>query len=200
MLSAWAESAESVSDPVVREEIWVHLATEGYDFDVLNQLTFRAMFVAAVSLFEFELLRLCYTAQRYSQNPERQIDEYRFDLSKARGYLGSMEVDVPIHSTEWQDVQRLYQVRNAIVHGGGFLTRTGDTLDFARRQGIIVQREGNPRPNQRSPRVSVKLELTRAFCDEALNTLEKLLLQISDAWVNKLIVGNDQAITETLPD
>ena len=187
-LAAWAESAESISDPVIREEVWVHLASEGHDFDILNQLTFRALFVASVSLFEFELLRICHKAQRHSSNQELAIDPYGFNLRKAKGYLSSLGVQVPDHLMEWNDVQRLYRIRNAVVHGGGFLSSIGDELDFARRQGIVVQREANPRPNSQNTPVSVKLELTRAFCGEALDTFEKLLLQVSDAWVSKLIL------------
>ena len=37
-LSAWAETAESISDPVIREGVWLHLASEGYDLDILNEV------------------------------------------------------------------------------------------------------------------------------------------------------------------
>ena len=190
-LSAWAETAESISDPVIREGVWLHLASEGYDFDILNQLTFRALFVTSVSLFEFELLRMCDKAQRHSNNQELTIDPYKFDWRKAKGYLSSLGVRVPADLVEWNDVQSLYGIRNAVVHRGGLLLSFDDDLDFARRQGIVVQREGNPRPNSQNTPVFVKLELTRTFCGEALDTFERLLLQVSDAWVSKLILGKD---------
>ena len=187
-LSAWAETAESISDPVIREGVWLHLASEGYDLDILNQLTFRALFVASVSLFEFELLRMCDMAQRHSNNQEPTIDPYKFDWRKAKGYLSSLGVRVPADLVEWNDVQSLYGIRNAVVHRGGLLLSFDVDLDFARRRGIVVQREGNPRPNSQNTPVSVKLELTRAFCGEALDTFERLLLRVSDAWVSKLIL------------
>ena len=190
-LSAWAETAESISDPVIRQGVWLHLASEGYDFDILNQLTFRALFVASVSLFEFELLRMCDKAQRHSNNQEPTIDPYTFDWRTAKGYLSRLGVQVPADLVEWNDVQSLYRIRNAVVHRGGLLRSFDDGLDFARRQGIVVQREGNPRPNSQNTPVFVKLELTRTFCGEALDTFERLLLQVSDAWVSKLILGKD---------
>ena len=109
-LAAWAESAESISDPVIREEVWVHLASEGHDFDILNQLTFRALFVASVSLFEFELLRMCDKARRHSSNQELAIDPYGFHFRKAKGYLSRLGVRVPADLVEWNDVQSLYGI------------------------------------------------------------------------------------------
>ena len=43
--------------------------------------------MASVSLFEFELLRMCDMAQRHSNNQEPTIDPYKFDWRKAKGYL-----------------------------------------------------------------------------------------------------------------
>ena len=133
-LAAWAESAESISDPVIREEVWVHLASEGHDFDILNQLTFRALFVASVSLFEFELLRICNMAQRHSNNQEPTIDPYKFNLRKAKGCLSSLEVRVSADLVEWKFVRGLRPPR---------WLRISSTVDGQRPVTRIV---GKPAP------------------------------------------------------
>ena len=184
-LVAWSETAESIAEPDIQQEVLAHLVGEGVDFEILEQITFGALFASSVSLFEFELLRICHAARRYSRDPEPTIDDHRFELGKAKDFLQGLGVSVPVHKKEWHDVRRFVRIRNVLVHGGGFLTPPGDDADFARYKGIFPEPIGNPRPNR-----PVKIQLSKSFCEDALNTFERLLLGMSDAWVAALVVRN----------
>ncbi len=179
------DKADQIQDEEVREEFFGWHFDDFRDFDYIRQLSLRSMFVASVSLFEFRFLMICGTAQRKSGNPFAIKDLGQFNLRRAKLYLNRLGIEIPIQGTEWNDAQRFYRLRNAIVHKGGFIPVQGDLVDFARQKGITYEPFGSRTPNDQTTDSEIRLELTKEFCDETLDTLKRLLFQVAHAMVNR---------------
>ena len=102
-------------------------------------------------------------------------------------YLNRLGIEIPTQGTEWNDAQRFYRLRNAIVHGGGFILAEGDRglVDFARQKGIAFEPFGNRMTNDKATDSEIRLEITKEFCEEALDTLKRLLFQVAHAVVDR---------------
>ncbi len=179
------EKSDQIEDEDAREEFSLLHVTEHQDFEYLRQLSMRSLFVASVSLFEYQFLRVCLIAQRRLGNPIGLSDLGDFRMSRAKRYLTRLGFDVPDQGVEWNDAIRLYRIRNAIAHNGGFVKLAGDTVDFAIHHGVVNQPAANLPSGRQSASGEVRLELTREFCEETLDTLERLLFQLVQAVVNK---------------
>ncbi len=178
------DKADEIEDAEVREDFFVWHFDDFQNFEYLRQLALRSMFVASVSLFEYRFLKICLAAQRKSSNPIGITDLGEFSLRRAKLYLNKLGVEVPTQGVEWNDSKRFYRLRNAIVHKGGFIPASGDLVDFARQKGITYEPFGSGPTKKQSTDSEIRLELTREFCEEALDTLKRLLFQVTHAVVN----------------
>ena len=182
------EQADNIEDEEIREDFFLFHLIDDQDFEFHKQLSLRSLFVASVSLFEYRFLKICLVAQQKSGNPIGILDLGEFRLGRANVYLTKLGVDVPAQGVEWQNAQRFYGIRNAIVHKGGFIQSNGDLADFAMQKGIIRKpHESMPSKNQAA---EIKLELTRASCEEALDTLKRLLFQVTHSVVDTFAKKN----------
>ena len=182
------EQADNIEDEQVREEFFLIHLIDDQDFEYHKQLFLRSLFVASVSLFEYRFLKICLVAQQKSGNPIGILDLGTFNLAKTKVYLTKLGVDVPAQGVEWHNAQRFYQIRNAIVHKGGFIQSKGDLADFAMQKGII-RKPAFIRPSKNQD-AEIKLELTRASCGEALDTLKRLLFQVTHSVVDTFAKKN----------
>ena len=172
--------ADQIADAEVREEFFTYHFDDFKNFEYLKQLSLRSMFVASVSLFEYRFLKICIAAQQKSNNPIRITDLGEFTLRRAKLYLDRLGVEVPAQGVEWNDVQRFYRLRNAVVHKGGFIQANNDDLvAFARQKGITYEPFGTGSPTGKSTDSEIRLELTLGFCEDALGTLKRLLFQVT---------------------
>ena len=67
-------------------------------------------------------------------------------------------------------MERDHQIRNKITHEGGYVSSEWKSFEFAETNELVS-----------SSGYSQSLELTRAFCEEALDNFERFLLQVSHA-------------------
>ena len=175
--------AELIEDAESRDDFYLSHDDDFQDFEYLRQLSLRSMFVAAVSLFEYRFFCICNAAQRRSGNPIGIADLGHFSLDRAKTYLSKLGVDVPTDAVEWNDAQRFYRLRNAIVHQGGFIPAKGDLKDFAMQKGITNQRFRTGQPPKQSTDSDMRLELTQEFCEQALDTCMQLLIRVAHSVV-----------------
>ena len=154
---------------------------EFYDFhsdEYHEHLSFRgtlmnSFFLASFALFENQLMRICWRAQRDCGNSISAKDlRSRSPTDRAKKYLRKLGVEFPAETSEWQEITKHREIRNKIAHEGGVLPLQGHIADFAKSKQIVTAGVGN-----------LNLELNRPFCDDALCRFRRFLLEVHRAYV-----------------
>ena len=165
------EEAQQIEDEYQRDEFYSFYADDYEDFHQFNVILTNSFFVSSYFFFEHRLMRLCQRSKtihdsRFSVNDMGG----RSHLGRAKTYMVRLGVSFPSDTQEWRDIKIYNRIRNAIVHNGAIVSPNWTDIDFTRRKGILAGTESNP-----------SLELTRSFCDEAVNTFQRFLISVLDA-------------------
>ena len=125
----------------------------------------NSFFSSSFALFEHQMLRICKEAQKHSGSRFSVKDMGGSSpIDQSKKYLERLGLDFPAGGSDWKEIVRYRQIRNLVMHGGGSLPDRGDLLDYVNAKEIAASLGGR------------ELELSRAFCEEALNTLNEFLL------------------------
>lgn len=166
----WEEELNRKSQQLVESQ-----KDEFYDFyfgelHVMQQheaLLMNSFFVASFSLLEFQLTRLCNRIQHRLECPF-SVDDLKGSSAitdRAKLYTTKLDIPFPKDSPEWANIKEYQAIRNRITHSGGYVAPDWNHLGSATAKGIVASEWDEHR-----------LELTKAFCNEALDNFEKFML------------------------
>ena len=132
-------------------------------------IAFNSFFAASFALFEHTLVHICKQAQREA-NYHASVSE-RSRLSSAEKYLVRLGIEFPSQRPEWEEIERYKEIRNKIMHEGARIPEGNRRLLTYVREKQVVSTRGRH-----------ALELTRAFCEEALENLKQFILETHRAY------------------
>ncbi len=92
-----------------------------------------------------------------------------------------LSFEFPSDAPEWKEIHQYYgKIRNKIVHEGGHLSRRKPSdrnlIDYAKKESIVWKWSMDPKEE------SLALELTRPYCEKAIDNFERFMIQLADAW------------------
>lgn len=171
------KAARQLKDDYGRNEYQDHLSEEYLEREEYKGIFLHAFFASSFALFEHELVRVCEWARRETKSPFSVKDFGRRDyMENVKNYLKKLGIEFPAGSSEWKQATKYRTVRNKIMHEGGELGENDGIIPFARDNGILTETlliNGNKEYN---------LQLTRSFCEQSLNNMQKVLIQINAAY------------------
>ena len=170
------DKAQEIEDEDERSQFHAFSADDYENFHQFNVILANSFFSTAYFFFEHSLMRMCQRSKTIHKCPFSVMDiKSRTNLDRAKKYMKRLGIQFPSDAPEWTDIKRYNKIRNAIAHSGGIVLPNWRAceLEFIEEKGILVGADTNPR-----------LELTRSFCDEALNTFQQFLLKVvrTDPW------------------
>lgn len=134
----------------------------------------NSFFVASFSLLEHQLNRFCYNIQMRLNSPFSVSDLRGSFTDRARSYATKLGVPFPKDTPEWREIRKYQDIRNRITHGGGYVAPDWKHFSFLRTGKLVDTSEGEHQE-------LYQIELTREFCDEALDNFEQFMLAASRA-------------------
>ena len=175
-LQVWEQAVEQqgqlIKDEDERNEFYEYHSEEYHEQLEFRVILMNSYFSACIALLENQLLRICRRAQRSCGSPFSVYDLGSASYTdRAKRYLEKLDVAFPADTPEWQRITRYRVIRNKIMHEDGAIPPEGDITDFAKAQKIVSTSGGNPR-----------LDLTRPFCDEAVEVMRRFLLDVHRAY------------------
>ncbi len=176
-LQDWTQAVERQAQQIKDEDersIFYEFHSEEYaERQQFRYILMNSFFSASFALFEHHLLRICENARRRSKNPFSVKDlKSSSATDNAKEYLRKLGVGFPSGTSTWEEITKYRTIRNKIMHEGGSLPRRGSITDYAKQKQIA---SGG----------GVSLELTRPFCEEALDNMKLFLLDVQrtyDSW------------------
>ena len=171
------KAASELEDDFGRSEypeylIEVYLEREEYKGIFLN-----SFFASSFALFEHELVQVCEWARTTTKNPFSVKDfGGRDHMGNVKRYLKKVGVVFPADTLEWKQATKYRTIRNKVMHEGGMLAENDGIIGFANENGILVETsliDGD---------IELRLQLTRSFCEKALNDYRKVLVQVNSAY------------------
>ena len=176
---AWAQELEKAASQL-EDGYYQHLLDEYLEQAEYTGIFFHAFFASSFALFEYELVRVCERARKVVKTPFSVKDFGRSDLmTNVKEYLKKLGVDFPAGSSEWKQANNYRKIRNKIMHEGSVLGENVDENDdifrLAKENGILVEAfsfDGNK---------ELTLQLTREFCEKALDDMKQVLIQVNVA-------------------
>ena len=178
LTSSWHHHVETIVQQIEDEQqqadYYMHHADDAEDFRQFNLILSNSFFSSSYSFFEHEMIRFCRRSKNI-HNASHSVTDIndRPGLDDAKEYITQLGVVFPCDADEWSEIQTYKRVRNSIVHRGEMI-KSGDRFlkNYARVKGILDGTDDDPR---------LELELTRCFCDEALDTFQQFLLRVLEA-------------------
>ena len=148
------------------------MSDEGVEGEKLKPILFNSFFVASVALFEHKLSTICHGAQRTVDTPFT-VDDMRSSSPtvRAKTYLERLGVNFPVQDTAWQEITNYQKLRNKIMHAGAVLSDKTELLKYAEMRQIASSWGGRQ-----------MVEMTRPFCEEAIDNLTQFLLKLYRAY------------------
>lgn len=167
------QEARQIDDKFQRSEYYEFRSDEYHEHLSFRDILMNSFFLASFALFENQLMRICWRAQRNCGNSSSVKDiRSSSPTDRAKKYLRKLGVEFPAETSEWQEITDYRKIRNTIAHEGGVLPPEGDIAAFAKSKQIVTDWGGN-----------LNLELTRPFCDDALCRFRQFLLEVHRAYV-----------------
>ena len=173
------DKAQELEDEEERSDFFAFFADDYENFRQFNVILANSFFSTAYFFFEHSLMMMCQRTKTIHDCPFAVTDiNARTNLDRAKKYMKRLGVQFPSNVPEWSEIKRYNTVRNAIAHNGGIVLPNWRAceLEFVKRKGILAGAGNNTR-----------LELTRSFCEEALVTFQRFLVQVAraDPWRNE---------------
>jgi hypothetical protein len=144
----------------------------------------KTSFVFLYGLFEHSLLNLCDLVRKYGQFKESATDGGDKGITAAQNYLKSVaNVKFPDQSPEWNEIRRLAQIRNCLVHGQGRIKGEPSKaiLAYIRRKSGMIELYGMN-----------ELKLNAVFCDDAIKVIRKFFAAVLHSVPDELLSTTEQ--------
>ena len=184
--------ANQIEDEWQQADYYMYRTDEVEDFHQFNVILTNSFFSYSYFLFESELMDMCRRSKRIHKASCSVWDiRDRPGIEDAKEYMKQLCVAFPSNTTEWDKIKTFEKIRHRIAHRGGdihdydcncdgvedIIHRAGNPqseceflIRYANREDILAGTDNNPR-----------FELTRAFCDKALNTYQRFLIKVLEA-------------------
>ena len=158
-------------------DYYEHHIDKRFDLEEYMRIFLDAFFASSFALFKYELVQVCKWAQEVVKTPFSVKDFGRSaSMCDVKRYLSRLGVDFPARSSEWKQATDYLKIRNKIMHAGSALGESDSIFPFAKENGILVEApsiEGNK---------EFTLQLTREFCEKALDDMKQVLIQVNIAY------------------
>lgn len=175
-LKYWQEEAEvqavRIEDPEQQGAYSAFAADQQGEHERFKNILMNSFFASSFALFEHQVLRICYEAQTHSRTPFSVKDiGGASPVDRAKKYLETLGMNFPADGSDWQEVVKYRQIRNLLMHEGGSLPPSSSLLDYVNSKEIVSSWGGG-----------LELNLSRAFCEEALDNLKAFLLRLNTSY------------------
>lgn len=160
--------ARQIEDEEQRDEFYHSHLDDYHNLQRHSVILMNSFFLASFALFEYHLTWLCDHAQQRHDNPF-SVNDLKYSLDqRVKLYLTKLDIPFPSDAPEWPEINRYKEIRNKIIHESGYVSCSWKAYSYAESKGIVDTRTD-------------QLELTRPFCEKALNDFERFLLRVSRA-------------------
>lgn len=164
------KQAQQIEDDDQKDEFYHFYLDDYHDMQHQKVILMNSFFTASFALFEYHLTWLCGHVQQRHGNPFSVNDLKHSLTDRVKSYLKKLDVPFPSDAPEWKEIIKYQEIRNKIMHEGGYISCDWDNYEYVRNIGLVTEGSG---PNQ--------LELTRSFCERAAGNFERFLLKVSRA-------------------
>ena len=164
------QEAEKIEDEYAKDDFYHFYLDEHHDLLQHKTFLMNSFFAASFTLFEHQLTWLCDHVQRRNESPFSVKDLKYSLMRRAKFYLTKFEITFPSDAPEWSEIGKYQEIRNKIVHEGGYISSEWNHYPFVQQNGLVSDSGGEHR-----------LELTRAFCEKATKDFEQFLAKLSHA-------------------
>ena len=171
------KSIDQLEDSHQRERLLDNFIDEYSEREDCKVIFLHAFFASSFAHFEHELVRVCKRAREETERPCSAKDFGRGNyMENVKKYLKKVGVDFPASTHEWKQANKYRKIRNKIMHQGSSLGENDGIKSFARENGILSEAPGI------NGNIEFDLQLTRAFCEKALDDFRKVLVQVYSAY------------------
>ena len=161
------QKADRLEDKELLDEFYEIWAEDNFVMQQHKVILMNSFFSASFALFEYQLTWLCNDVKRDKGSAFSVKDLKNSFTERVKVYLKKLEVSFPSDSPEWKEINYYQEIRNKIMHEGGYVSSEWEKLKDAQANGII-----------NSSRDDLQLELTLPFCQKASNDFEKFLKKV----------------------
>ena len=180
-LSVLAQELENATSELEydfgRREYSEHLIEEYLEREEYKGIFLNSFFASSFALFEHELVKVCDWARTTTDNPFSVKDfGGRDHMENVKRYLKKVGVVFPADTLEWKQATEYRTIRNKVMHEGGMLGENDGIIDFANENRIVVETSVIDGDKE------LRLQLTRSFCEKALNDYRQVLVQVNSAY------------------
>ena len=166
--------AQEIKNEDMRDEFYERHSEEYHELEEYKAILLNSFFTTSYALFERQLMMMCAFAKQRSSTPFSVRDLGTQDYAgKVKVYLEKLDVAFPKDTTEWQNIHIYREIRNKIVHEGGYVKGNWNYYDLAKNRGILS--------GYKEDLYSEQLKLTRPMCEEAIRTFERFLIMVHKA-------------------
>lgn len=171
------KAVSELEDDFGRSEYPEYLIEEYLEREEYKGIFLNSFFASSFALFEHELVQVCEWARMATKNPFSVKDfGGRDHMGNVKRYLKKVGVVFPADTLEWKQATEYRTIRNKVMHEGGMLGENDGIISFANENGIVVE------TSLMDGDTELRLQLTRSFCEKALNDYRKILVQVSSAY------------------
>ena len=168
---AWEEAvgreAQEIEDEIQRDQFIDAYIDDFQEFQQHQVMLVNSFFTASWALFEYQLTKLCDLVQSRSTT-QFSVKDLRGSFTRAASeYLAKLGVSFPGGDPEWSEIGRYRDIRNKIMHRGGIVSSRWGNYGYANARDLVNQSGG-----------TLRLELTRSFCEEATQNFERFLRRV----------------------
>ena len=180
-MAEFAQNAETITgqleDTHQRERYLDAFLEEYFERESYQVIFLHAFFASSFAQFEHELVRVCEWAREEAETPFSVKDLGRRDyMNNVKRYLKKLGVGFPASTYEWNQALVYRTIRNKIMHEGSSLGENDRIFNFAKENRILFEAPGIDGNKE------FDLQLTRAFCEKALDDFQKVLVQVYSAY------------------
>ena len=168
------ETLEDAARSAESEEDFGLFISMSFEYDPKEEgekfmaVAFNSFFATSFALFESKIKHICDLAQRSAKCPiSLETLSTRNNIGNAKKYLEALGIDFPSGGDEWKEITAYREIRNIIMHSGASIPESNENLlKYAHEKQITSNWSRR------------ELTLTRYFCEEALDNLEKFVVMI----------------------
>ena len=193
-LRDWDQNMEleslRISDEFPKEIISDILTDEYLDQLQFKVILMNSFFLASFALFENHLLRICESVQQHYRCPF-SVKELKGSsaIERTKAYFKGIGIPFPSSEPEWSKIGSYRKVRNNLVHEGGSIAVARALKDYDKKRGFADYAESKEivAVDQIGPDIALlRIELTRQFCEDALNDFKQFLLKLNRAFQDSI--------------
>ncbi len=134
----------------------------------------NSFFVSAYSLLEFDIDFICKELKTKKKIPINLSDLSGDLMKRLKLYFKLAAVEYPFNNKIWEEINNYSKLRNCIVHSNGLLKK--DDKDYEALIKYVKEKSlAKERYIISDEAAELEIGLTKAFCEEAVDTMEKFI-------------------------